>query len=224
MILLVEDDLAIGRSIMRGLTSGGLDVRWVRAGAPALALVQTGNVAVVILDLGLPDCDGLDLCRDLRSQGHAMPILMLTARGALEDRLDGFEAGADDDLPKPFAFADLVARVKVLSERASRLRPAPVRFATLTVDPVNRQILRDDAPIEAEPKITVLLAELALARGAVVSRQVLIDAAWGRHAVIAGNSLDVAISTLRRRLGQQAPELAVHAVRGTGFQLVHLIP
>ena len=103
MILLVEDDVGIGRSISQGLSAKGFALRWLRQGAGVPDHLATGEVSVVILDVGLPDVDGFELCRQIRAAGHNLPILMLTARGALDDRLEGFEAGADDYLPKPFA-------------------------------------------------------------------------------------------------------------------------
>ena len=218
MILLVEDDVAIGRSVSQGLAAKGFDVRWLRGAAEMRTAIVAGGIDVVILDIGLRDGDGLDLCRTLRAAGHTMPVLMLTARGSLDDRLEGFEAGADDYLPKPFAFAELVARVSVLARRAAALPPAPVRCGSLTLDRASGQVTRNGEVLHIEPKAFALLVQLAAAQGAVVSRQALIDAVWG-EAVITGNRLDVAISALRRHLAHAAPEIRVLAVKGLGFQL-----
>jgi len=220
MILLVEDDVAIGRSVSQGLSAKGFAVRWLRRGADLADQMATGDISVVILDLGLPDGDGLDLCRAMRTAGHSVPILMLTARGGLDDRLEGFAAGADDYLPKPFAFAELVARVAVLARRATQLPPAPISFGSLRVDPGQGQVSRSGAALSMEPKALGLLVQLAKVRGAIVPRQALIEAVWGKDASICGNTLDVAISILRRRLADCAPDITVRAIKGQGFQLV----
>jgi DNA-binding response OmpR family regulator len=221
MIVLVEDDVAIGRAVTQGLTARGHSVRWLRQGAGLPEVIDEGGVAVVVLDLGLPDIDGVELCRDLRAAGHTMPVLMLTARGALDDRLEGFLVGADDYVTKPFAFAELAARVAVLERRAAQLRPALVEFGGLTFDPASGVVHQGDAPLTGEPRSLALLGELVRARGAVVARADLIDAVWGSDAVVSDNTLDVAISALRRRLAEVAPALAVRAVRGQGLQLEH---
>jgi len=222
MILLVEDDVMIGRTVVQGLSARGHVVRWRRQGAGLLDVLAADGIAVVVLDVGLPDGDGFALCRAMRAAGHDMPVLMLTARGALDDRLEGFDAGADDYLPKPFAFSELAARVAVLARRAAQLPPPPVRFGGLTLDRLTGNVRRDDAPILAEPRTLALLGELVLAQGAIVPRQQLIDAVWGEDAVVSENTLDVVVSALRRRLGDVAPDLTVRAVRGQGLQIVVL--
>ena len=207
MILLVEDDVMIGRTVVQGLSARGHVVRWLRHGAG-------------LLDVGLPDGDGFALCRAMRVAGYTMPVLMLTARGALDDRLEGFDAGADDYLPKPFAFAELAARVAVLVRRSAQLLPPPIAFAGLTLDRLTGEVRRDGRPVVAEPRTLALLGELVRARGAIVPRQRVIDAVWGEDSVISDNTLDVAVSALRRRLADVAPDLAVRAVRGQGLHLV----
>lgn len=226
MILLVEDDVAIGRSVAQGLGAKGFVLRWLRQGGQVMEAVAQEQVDVVILDLGLPDGDGLELCRALRARGYAMPILMLTARGTLDDRLEGFEAGTDDYLPKPFAFAELVARVGVLARRAAQLPLAPITYGALAVDRVTGQVTRHGAALVLEPKALALMGRLIMGHGDVVARQALIDAVWGMDAVVADNTLDVAISALRRRLVEAAPDLVLRSIKGRGFQLesADLIP
>ena len=218
MILLVEDDVTIGRSLAQGLGAAGFAVRWLRAGAQVVEAVAAGDVAVVVLDVGLPDADGMALCRQLRAEGHRLPVLMLTARASLDDRLDGFDAGADDYLPKPFAFAELVARLRVLVRRAAERRPDPIVYGDLVVDPLAGEARWQGAALALEPKGLAVLGVLARARGAVVERAVVIDAVWGA-AEITDNALDVVVSALRRRLAQGAPGLAVRVVRGAGLGL-----
>lgn len=218
MILLVEDDVTIGRSLAQGLGAAGFAVRWLRAGAQVVEMVAAGDVAVVVLDVGLPDADGMVLCRQLRAEGHRLPVLMLTARASLDDRLDGFDAGADDYLPKPFAFAELVARLRVLVRRAAERRPDPIVYGDLVVDPLAGEARWQGAVLALEPKGVAVLGVLARARGAVVERAAVIDAVWGA-AEITDNALDVVVSALRRRLAQGAPGLAVRVVRGAGLGL-----
>ncbi len=212
LVLLVEDDAGIGRAIVQGLGGRGLGVRWLRQGAGVLDALVREQMATVILDIGLPDADGLALCRQIRAAGHAMPILMLTARTALDDRLEGFDAGADDYLAKPFAFAELAARVGVLVRRAGQLLPPPITWQGLSIDRAAGTAAWHGTALALEPRSLALLAELALARGEVVDRTALIDRVWG-----ADNAVDVAVSALRKRLGPCG--LGIAAVRGRGFRL-----
>ncbi|NMN04441.1 MULTISPECIES: response regulator transcription factor [unclassified Novosphingobium] len=216
-VLLVEDDAGIGRAVVHGLGGRGLAVRWLRQGAGVLAALAREPIATVVLDLGLPDADGLGLCRDIRAAGHGMPILMLTARTTLDDRLEGFAAGADDYLPKPFAFAELAARVDVLVRRAAQLVPPPIAWRDLVIDRTAGTAAWQGAPLALEPRSLALLAELALARGDVVARATLVDRVWGAEAVITDNAVDVAVSALRKRLSPCG--LGISAVRGQGFRL-----
>jgi len=222
MILIVEDDVTIGRTLAQGLTAAGFAARWLRRGGEVLPLVEQGGVDVVVLDLGLPDGDGLEVCRVLRAHGHRLPVLMLTARGGLDDRLDGFAAGADDYLAKPFAFAELVARVRVMARHAALRRPDPLVLGALEVDPLAGEARWAGQRLDLEPKGILVLAQLLRARGQVVPRRTLIDAVWG-DAAVTDNALDVAVSSLRKRLAQAAPQVQLRTVRGEGMML-DLIP
>lgn len=216
MILVVEDDVTIGRTLTQGLNAAGFAARWLRRGGDVLPLVAQGGVDVLVLDLGLPDGDGLDVCRALREHGHRLPVLMLTARGGLDDRLDGFAAGADDYLSKPFAFAELVARLRVMERHAAQRRPDPLVLGALEVDPLAGEARWRGQRLDLEPKGVAVLVTLLRAKGQVVSRRSLIDAVWG-DAAVTDNALDVVLSSLRKRLAQAAPELQVRTVRGTGM-------
>lgn len=218
-VLLVEDDVGIGRFVSQGLTARGLTVRWERCGREVTELVALGAINLVILDLGLPDTDGLDLCAAIRAMELGVPVLMLTARGSLDDRLDGFAAGADDYLAKPFAFEELAARVDVLLRRDRERKPDPVRFHALRLDPAEQSATWDGKAIDLDPRGFALLLALAKSRGETVSRQTLIETVWGKDAEITDNALDVCTSALRRRLGPSAPRLHVFALRGQGFAL-----
>jgi DNA-binding response OmpR family regulator len=218
-VLLVEDDVGIGRFVSQGLAARGLSVRWERSGHEVAGLAASGDINLVILDLGLPDTEGLDLCAAIRAMELGIPVLMLTARGSLDDRLDGFAVGADDYLAKPFAFEELAARVDVLLRRDRERKPDPVRFHALRLDPAAQSATWDGKAIDLDPRSFALLLALAKSRGETVPRQTLIETIWGKDADITDNALDVCTSALRRRLGTSAPRLHVFALRGQGFAL-----
>lgn len=218
MILIVEDDVTIGRTLAQGLTAAGLNARWLRRGAEVAPLVAQGGVEALVLDLGLPDGDGLEVCRSLRADGHRLPVLMLTARGGLDDRLDGFAAGADDYLAKPFAFAELLARVRVMARHAAQRRPDPLVLDALEVDPLAGEARWAGQRLDLEPKGILVLEQLLRARGGVVTRRALMDAVWG-DAAVTDNALDVVLSSLRKRLAQAAPKVQVRTVRGAGVAI-----
>lgn len=217
-VLLIEDDAGIGRFVSRGLTARGYRVAWERDGSRAVALLSGGAFTAVLLDLGLPDGDGLELARSLRRAGNGVPILMLTARGALQDRLDGFNAGADDYLPKPFAFDELLARLAVLVRRGAPPAISQPRFGTLVLDPLRHAASVGDRPLPLSRREFALVAALVAHGGAVVSRADLTQAVWGAEPV-SDNALDVYVGYVRRRLAELdgAPTLAT--VRGVGFRL-----
>lgn len=215
-VLLVEDDPGIGRFVSRGLGAKGYDVQWERLAAPVPALAKAGAFAAILLDLGLPDGDGLDLCGVLRGQGVATPVLMLTARGTLQDRLDGFDRGADDYLAKPFAFDELVARLRAIVRRNVGDR---VTFDTLVLDSATREARAAGQLLSLGRREFDLLARLAAADGAVVARSALIDAVWG-DAAISDNSLDVVAGHLRRALGTVVEAPMLETLRGRGLRLV----
>lgn len=215
-VLLVEDDPGIGRFVSRGLAAKGYDVQWERLAAPVPVLVKNGAFAAILLDLGLPDGDGLDLCGSLRGQGVATPVLMLTARGTLQDRLDGFDCGADDYLAKPFAFDELVARLRAIVRRSAGDR---ISFDTLVLDTATRDARVLGRPLALGRREFDLLARLTTAEGVVVSRGALIDAVWG-EAEVGDNTLDVVAGHLRRALATVEDAPALETLRGRGLRLV----
>jgi len=219
-ILLVEDDIGIGRFVMRGLVGRGHRVTWHREGAPVLPLVATEHFDAIVLDLGLPDIDGLDLCRQLRAYSASLQVLMLTARDSLGEKLDGFDAGADDYLAKPFAFDELVARLGVLERREALRDAEELRIGDLAIDPVRRAAKWRGQPIELDGRGFSVLLRLARARGAVVSREQLIDDVWGADSEITDNALDVNISALRRRLARLEEPPVIETLRARGFRLI----
>lgn len=219
-VLLVEDDPGIGRIVMRGLTAEGYRVEWQRAGRRVAASLATNAFSAAVLDLGLPDIDGLDLCRDLRARGIDTPVLMLTARAALEDRLDGFQSGADDYLAKPFSFAELVARLKALVQRGTARRGATITLGALSIDTGLRVATIGTAALTLSSREFDLLRHLAARSEAVVPRAELLDGVWGAEADVAENSLDVYIGYVRRRLAAHRGAPVIETVRGAGYRLV----
>ncbi len=218
-ILLVEDDVGIGRFITQGLRARGCEVHWERTGQNAVRLACSGSFNAMILDLLLPEHDGIDLCAEIRDAEFGIPILILTARSGLDDRLDGFAAGADDYLRKPFAFAELVARVEVLLRRDQHRKPDPIRIGLLRIDPTSKTVRWNGQPVEMGRRTYSLLLSLAKATGKVVSREELIEEIWGPDAIITDNALDVCVSSLRRKLAEVSAKLSVEAVRGQGIVL-----
>lgn len=218
-ILLVEDDVGIGRFVTRGLTARGHRLSWQRQGADVPDLIASGVFGAVLLDIGLPDMDGLALCRRIRAMAPRIQILMLTARDTLSDKLDGFGAGADDYLPKPFAFEELVARVAVLERRDTMQPPAPMRLGALEVDTDRRTAHWHGEALAVDGKAFDLLCCLVRAQGETVERPALIAEIWGESADITDNAVDANISALRRKLATLASPPVIETVRGRGFRL-----
>lgn len=218
-ILVVEDDTAIGSLLLRGLSAEGLAVDWLTSARTARAPLLAGAHDAAILDLGLPDGDGLDLCREVRTAGSEIPILMLTARTGIDDKLDGFRCGADDYLTKPFSFAELLARLNAMLRRQAPLRAMRLAVGDLRIDAITHVARIGDRPLELTRREFALLHVLARHQGRPVSRAQLLDAAWGEGVEVTDNSVDVYIGYLRRRLAAHdaAPELVT--VRGIGFML-----
>src|SRR4051794_11646219 len=188
-VLIVEDDLELSGLLKRGLDEEGFDVRAVATGGDLLSAAQTGEPDVFIIDVGLPDTDGRDLCQALRAQGINTPVLFLTARDALTDRLSGFSAGGDDYVTKPFALNEVIARLQALLRR-SQFDPT-VAVGDLRLDPVAHAAVSGAARVELTPTEFRLLAALAASPGDVVRRRELIKAAWPDGAIVHDNTLDV---------------------------------
>jgi len=221
MVLLVEDDPGIARFMTRGLAAEGWTIDWRPSVRAARAALETPRAyAAAVLDLGLPDGDGLDLCRAMRANGSDLPVLMLTARGALDDRLDGFRAGADDYLPKPFAFEELVARLGVLIARGEALRRRTAGCGTLALDLVARTATIAGVPVALSVREFAVLACLARSAGAIVERTMLLDEAWGEQADVSANNIDVYVGYVRRALASFPAAPRIETVRGRGFRLV----
>ena len=215
-VLVVEDDDELRGVLRRGLCEEGFAVDAVASGAAALEQVDRSNVDALVIDIGLPDADGRDLCQALRARGLQTPVLFLTARDAVVDRVAGFDAGGDDYLPKPFAFAELVRRLEALLRRAGG--DGAVEAAGVRLDPVTHSVRGESAEVALTPTEFRLLARLLANPGEAVRRRDLVRAGWPHGAIVHENTLDAYIARLRRKLRalEVAPQLVT--VHGVGYR------
>jgi two-component system, OmpR family, response regulator MprA len=220
-LLVVEDDPGVRGAVERALRGAGHEVASANDGQKGLDLAQSRPYDAVVLDLGLPVIDGLEVCRRLRTAGNHVPVLVLTARAAIADRVEGLDAGADDYLVKPFALDELLARLRALGRRAAadgRGRGL-LRFEDLTYDPDALEWHRDDRRLELTRTEHQLL-ELFLANPRkVLSRNVIFEKIWGYDFGPESNALDVYIGYLRRKLESAGEPRIIHTVRGVGYVL-----
>ncbi|HET6493101.1 MAG TPA: response regulator transcription factor [Burkholderiales bacterium] len=212
-ILLVEDDPLLGDGVQAGLAQAGFGVDWVKDGVAADLALKTGNFAAAVLDLGLPRLSGFELLRRVRMAGDKTPVLILTARDGVEDRIKGLDAGADDYMVKPFDLHELAARLRALIRRSHREAAPRLRVGEVELDPAAREASFRGRPLEFSAREFALLHELMLNAGRVLSREQLSERlyAWGEE--IESNAIDVHIHHLRRKL---APHL-IRTVRGVGY-------
>lgn len=215
-VLVVEDDHALRDVLVRGLRDEGFEVRTAVNGTAALHAAEAGWFDAVVLDVGLPDADGRDVCTALRARGIDAPVLFLTARDGLTDRLSGFAAGGDDYLAKPFAFPELVVRLRALVRRFSD--PAGV-WGDLRLDPATHDLSCGARGVQLSPTEFRLLAKLLAAPGTVVRRRDLVLAGWPVGAMVSENTLDQYVSKLRRKLIEVGSGQVIEAARGVGFRL-----
>jgi DNA-binding response OmpR family regulator len=216
-ILLVEDDSMLGESLRQGLTAGGHVVDWLRDGALAEAALQTQAFDIVLLDLALPNRDGLTILREVRARRQMVPVIILTARGDITDRVVGLDLGADDYLAKPFALAELEARIRALTRRASGHTDIVFRCGELQLNPATKEVrFRENSVILASREYQILAA-LIRRPGAILSKAQLAEQIYDWETEIDSNTIEVHIHRLRQKL---APEL-IRTVRGLGYQLVN---
>lgn len=221
-ILLVEDDRRIADFVGRGLRAEGYTVEVAPSGQEALGWRTKGLFQLMILDLGLPDMDGQEVCERLRSEGVSIPILMLTARDTLQDKVTGLRAGADDYLTKPFAFEELLARVEALSRRGGRNIQQEIRelrVADLTMNCDTHEVRRGGVLIELTPKEYSLLECLLRMPGRVLSRTRILEQVWGYSADPLTNVVDVYIRQLRRKIDEDHALKLLKTVRGFGYRI-----
>ena len=217
VVLVVEDDPALRDLLARGLDDEGLVPRLAATGADALREGATDDVAAVILDIGLPDADGRDVCHALRSRGLQAPVIFLTARDALVDRLAGFDAGGDDYLTKPFAFPELIARLRVALRRSGA--DGALREAGLVLDPASHAVVQGEATVPLTPTEFRVLGALLAHPGEAVRRRDIVRAGWPAGAIVSDNSIDAYIARVRRKLRALPDPPEVATVVGVGYRL-----
>jgi two-component system response regulator MprA len=215
--MIVEDDVELRRLLQRGLEDDGLEVRGFATGAELLAGVDAEAPDALVIDIGLPDADGRDLCQALRARGVQAPVLFLTARDALVDRLAGFDSGGDDYLTKPFALAELSARIRALLRRAGA--NGVVEASGLVLDPVSHSVTCGRTTEALTPTEFRLLARLLATPGEAVRRRDLVRAGWPYGAFVRENTLDAYIARLRRKLRSLADEPRIRTVHGVGYRV-----
>jgi two-component system response regulator MprA len=217
-VLVIEDDPRVRRSLERALRSEGLEVTVAADGAEGLEVASSLEVDVVVLDVVMPVIGGLDVVRRLRARGFRIPLLMLTARYAVSDRVAGLDAGADDYLVKPFALDELLARLRALLRRTSLSDdPNRLQLADLVLDPAARRVSRGDRDIQLTKTEFDLLELLMLNAGIVLSRDLIFDRIWGITFETSSNSLDVYIGYLRRKTEVDDQSRLIHTVWGVGY-------
>lgn len=214
-ILVVEDDPLLGDALQVGLRGLGFAVDWLRDGTGGDAALRSGEFSAVVLDLGLPKLAGLDVLRAMRGRGDRTPVLVLTARDAVDDRVRGLDAGADDYMVKPAAIAELAARLRALVRRATGVAGGQVEAGPLRIDPAARTVTFRDRPVELQPREFAVLLELALHAGRVLTRSQLEERLYEWDRSLESNAIEVHVHHLRRKL---EPAL-IRTVRGVGYLL-----
>jgi DNA-binding response OmpR family regulator len=219
-VLIVEDEPKIAAYVKRGLEEEGYAVDAAGAGPDALAWAEAIPFDLIILDILLPGLDGVAVCRALRERGNRAAILMLTARDAVDDRVSGLDAGADDYLVKPFALRELLARARALTRRAPELPRQPIwQVADLSLDPRTRWVKRAGRTVDLTAKEYAVLECLVREAGRVLTRDQIAEHVWSYDVYNQSNVVDVYIRNLRRKLDDQADVKLIHTVRGAGYRL-----
>jgi two-component system response regulator MprA len=219
-ILVVDDEPAVRESLRRALELEGYEIELAADGSEALELLENGSEPdAMILDVLMPGVDGLEVCRRIRAGGSRLPVLMLTARTQVEDRVEGLDAGADDYVTKPFALDELLARVRALLRRTTDEGGEVLRFGNLELDTTTREVTRDGRSIELTRTEFSLLELFMRNPRQVLTRSVIFERVWGYDFGYASNSLDVYIGYLRRKTEADGEPRLIHTVRGVGYAL-----
>lgn len=221
-ILVVDDDRAVRESLRRSLSFNGYSVSLATDGVEALEAITADRPDAIVLDVMMPRLDGLEVCRQLRSTGDDLPILVLTARDSVSERVAGLDAGADDYLPKPFALEELLARMRALLRRTIvdvSSETAPMTFLDLTLDPSTREVTRGDRHISLTRTEFALLEMLIANPRRVLTRSRILEEVWGFDFPTSGNALEVYIGYLRRKTEAEGESRLIHTVRGVGYVL-----
>ena len=228
-IVVVDDEQAVRDSLRRSLSFNGYDIAIAEDGEQALDVIEKEQPDLVILDVMMPKMDGLEVCRHLRSHGDDRPILVLTARDGVSDRVAGLDAGADDYLPKPFALEEFLARVRSLLRRAAAEASGPssqaeITFEDLKLNPDTRDVVRGNRTISLTRTEFALLQLLMTNPRRVLSRSTILEEVWGYDFPTSGNALEVYIGYLRRKTEQEGEPRLIHTVRGVGYVLRDTAP
>ena len=220
-ILVVDDDRAVRESLRRSLSFNGYSVALAQDGLEALDVIASDRPDALVLDVMMPRLDGLEVCRQLRSTGDDLPILVLTARDSVSERVAGLDAGADDYLPKPFALEELLARMRALLRRTTPDdgESAAMTFADLTLDPLTREVTRGQRQISLTRTEFSLLEMLIANPRRVLTRSRILEEVWGFDFPTSGNALEVYVGYLRRKTEAEGEPRLIHTVRGVGYVL-----
>ncbi|HLL26553.1 MAG TPA: response regulator transcription factor [Xanthobacteraceae bacterium] len=216
-LLVVEDNDELAQLLAKGLQSAGFDVDLLASVSEAQAALATTRYAALILDLGLPDGDGLTILRDLRHRKDPIPVLVLTARGGVHDRVSGLRSGADDYLVKPFAFNELVARLEALLRRPSQLLGSSLRLSNVVFDTEGRQTFIDDKPQVLSARETAVLELLMRRKDNVVPKKLVEDQIFGLAGDVASNAVEVYVHRLRTQLANRGAKVKIDTIRGVGY-------
>jgi DNA-binding response OmpR family regulator len=217
--LVVEDHQRIAGFLRRGLTEEGFAVDVAGDGDEGLAYALQEAYDVVVLDIGLPGMDGLELCKELRRRGNRVPVLMLTARDTVADRISGLDSGADDYLTKPFAFGEFLARIRALLRRANDRPTNELRAGDLVLDPLRHEVRRAGEVISLPLKEYAILEYLLQQPGRVATRSMIAEHVWGYDFASESNVIDVHVRSLRQRLGDTREQPLIVTVRGVGYKV-----
>jgi len=218
-ILVVEDNLKLANFIRKGLKEQQYAVDTCVSGEEALQMIATQPYDLVVLDLMLPGMNGLEVVQVVRSKKNFMPILILTAKDAIEDRVKGLDAGADDYMVKPFAFVELLARVRSLLRRTEGAKPGVLIVADLTLDPVTREVKRGGKVINLSGKEYALLEFFMKNSGKVLTRTMIAEHVWDRNFASFSNVIDVFVNFLRNKIDRESDVKLIHTVRGVGYMM-----
>jgi two-component system, OmpR family, response regulator len=218
-VLIVEDEVKLAGIIRRGMRERGLSADVATTGEDALWMAGATEYGAIVLDVMLPGIDGVETCRRLRADGVWTPVLMLTARGAVRDRISGLDGGADDYLVKPFDFEELLARLRALVRRAPAERPAVLEVGALRLDPAGRRVWRGGQEIELPPKEFALLEAFMRHPGVALTRFRLLEHAWDGEYENRSNVVDVGVKSLRDRIDRPFGADTIETVRGVGYRL-----
>lgn len=218
-LLIVEDNAELSMLVAKGLAAAGYAADIVNSDAEARDTLRTVNYAAMILDLGLPDGDGLSILTELRRRGDPLPVIVLTARGGVQDRVAGLRSGADDYLAKPFALEELVARLEAILRRPGQLLGKSLHLGNLVYDTEGRQIFIDDKPRTLSARETSVLEILLRRQGRVVPKKNVEDHIFGLSGEVGSNAVEVYVSRLRKQLAEYGARVVIHTVRGVGYMM-----